>query len=208
MYFAAVLTAISALSAISFAQSFDASNLTDADKHQWCTAQKTSCPLLCSQLAGNSLTTQSNTCDDGTLAYTCVCQNGQSPNLTQYSQTIPYFECTTTNDQCVANCGQDNACSNDCRANHPCGAQDPKRVNTSTSSATQSATGSGGGSSATGSSFATFGGGSEPTGSSGGSGGSGGVSGNGATGLAIDVGRTYGLVLVLGAVFAGFALVL
>lgn len=96
--------------------------------------------------------------------------------------------------------------------NNPCGAQNPTRVNTSTiTTHTQTATGSATGSGSDNTAFATLGG-SSPSGSSssssGGGSGNGGVSGNGAGQLAIDIGRTYGLAVVLGSVFAGFMLVL
>lgn len=59
-----------------------------------------------------------------------------SPNSSQYSQTLPYFVCTEWGNQCVTNCNGDNTCANACRADHPCGAQDPVRVNSTTSSST------------------------------------------------------------------------
>src|SRR5271163_1563967 len=76
-----------------------------------------------------------------TLDFDCVCGNGQSPNASEYSQTIPYFECQEYGDQCVAACNGDSTCQGACRDNNPCGAQNPTRVNvTSTSSAMSSTT--------------------------------------------------------------------
>ena len=67
------------------------------------------------------------------LAFSCVCSNGLQPNASEYSQTIPYYECTTSNTQCVQNCApSDSSCATACQADHKCGAQNPKRVNTST----------------------------------------------------------------------------
>lgn len=65
-----------------------------------------------------------------------------TPNVSQYSLTMPYYECTTAADQCVTNCAQaDNTCKGNCRTAHPCGAQNPVRVNvTSTSSSSMSST--------------------------------------------------------------------
>ncbi|KAF2099889.1 hypothetical protein NA57DRAFT_75392 [Rhizodiscina lignyota] len=216
MLFTTVLPIISALTGLSLAQSIDPSSIDLDIRQQWCTAQQTSCPLLCLQYPGDNAATTANDCDAKTLDFDCVCWNGQSPNASQYSQTIPYFECTEFANQCVTGCGQDNACSSACRSDHPCGAQNPKRVNTSTITSTHSKTATSG-SSATGSDasatqFATLGG-SSPSASGGSDSGSdgqgsGGVSGNSGTALMIDVGRTYGLALVLGGVFAGFALVL
>lgn len=49
------------------------------------------------------------------LTYTCVCDNGVSPNITQYSQTLPFFVCQEWGNQCVANCNGDNTCADSCR---------------------------------------------------------------------------------------------
>ena len=67
------------------------------------------------------------------MSFSCVCSDGQSPNASEFSQTIPYFLCTETNNECVKNCESgDNKCASDCRDNNPCGAQEPTRLNTST----------------------------------------------------------------------------
>lgn len=87
----------------------------------------------------------SNDCTASTLTYACVCSDGLSPNLTQYSQTLPFFICQEWGNQCQSNCAGDSLCVSDCRSKHPCGAQSPVRVNTSTASATPSATSGGGG---------------------------------------------------------------
>ncbi|GAB7364132.1 hypothetical protein MBLNU230_g4683t1 [Neophaeotheca triangularis] len=109
----------------------------DSQKRQWCIQQETSCPLICLQEDGNDASTRSNTCTPSDLTYSCVCSNGISPNISEYSQTLPYFICSEWTNQCVANCNGDNSCQSDCRENHPCGAQNPTRVTLS-----ESATGS------------------------------------------------------------------
>lgn len=58
-----------------------------------------------------------------------------TPNASEYSQTIPYYTCTETNNQCVLKCNGDSTCQNNCRVKNPCGAQDPKRVNVTTTTA-------------------------------------------------------------------------
>ncbi|KAI8623955.1 hypothetical protein F5Y19DRAFT_456333 [Xylariaceae sp. FL1651] len=105
----------------------------------WCQQEKSSCPLICQQLPPGGYTT--NDCDPMTLEYGCVCENGMSPNLSEYSLTLPFFVCQEWGTQCVANCGSDNSCSSDCRQNHPCGALDPQRSNATKSSGTATATG-------------------------------------------------------------------
>ncbi|KAL5113640.1 hypothetical protein ACEQ8H_008479 [Pleosporales sp. CAS-2024a] len=71
---------------------------------------------------------RANDCDADTLLYSCVCETGVSPNITQYSETLPFYICQAWGNQCVLDCGPGaNACANDCRVNHPCGAQNPDR---------------------------------------------------------------------------------
>lgn len=137
------------------------------------------------------------------LTFSCICSNGISPNASQFSQTIPYFECTEFGNQCVNNCGQGNsACASACRTNNPCGAQDPVRVNLTTTSSTVSATAAAStAGSSDGAQYTGFGGAPTPSASSSGQGTS------AASTLAITIGHAYGLgVLVIG-LSAGFALV-
>ena len=133
-----------------------------------------------------------------TLDFSCICSNGQQPNASQYSQTIPFYECTEAATQCVSRCASgDSSCQSACRADHPCGAQDPVRINTSITS-TMAATSAAGSqtdtaASATGSVF----------GSSSNSG-----AGPNAQALALGFGWTYGLAMVLAGVTGGFIFIL
>ena len=54
-------------------------------------------------------------CPQDTLVYSCVCENNVSPNITQFSQTLPYYICTEWGTQCVNNCNNDNTCQDACR---------------------------------------------------------------------------------------------
>jgi hypothetical protein len=141
------------------------------------------------------------------LTYTCVCDNGLSPNASEYSQTLPYYICTQNNELCVQNCGiGNNDCASACREDHPCGAQNPTRVNSSTIS-TMSATATDGSASSTGSDGAVytgFGDGSSESGSSSStpSGSSG--SDSAATRMVLNVGEMYGLAMIAAGVFTGF----
>ncbi|MCJ1455939.1 hypothetical protein MMC28_006296 [Mycoblastus sanguinarius] len=134
--------------------------------------------------------------------------NGQQPNASQYSQTIPYYECTEAATQCVNNCVQgDDACQSNCRDAHPCGAQSPIRVNTSTSS-TMSATSTSGSTASTADSTATgaytgFGSGSTGSSSSSKS-----AASDRAQALALGFGRSYGLAMILAGVSGGFMFML
>jgi len=194
------VAAITATAFLGFAQcqTIDPSTVPQSLRANWCQSQITSCPLLCLQFPNTtSTTTQANDCDPDTLVYHCVCGNGQSPNASEFSQTIPYFECSEFNNQCVAACASgDSACQSACRDNHPCGAQNPTRVNTTTSSTTSTA-------SSTNSDGTVYNGlgTSSTTPSSDSSHKSGSHS-------ALDLGQSYGLAVVFAGIFAGFALIM
>jgi len=201
---------LAGLLALSHGQVIDPSSVDLATRQYWCTEQKSSCPLICLQLKGSEAGTISNTCYPRTLAWTCVCANGQSPNISQYSQTIPYFECVTSNDQCVNNCGiGDNGCAAACQQDSPCGAQDPKHVKVTTTSTTAKETKTPG-APLTNNVGVTTGhvptktapvqqslNGNNNAGSSGG--------GNAAAGLVVCLGSVYGSALLALAVVGGFA---
>lgn len=44
-----------------------------------------------------------------------MCSNNVSPNVSEYSQTIPYYICTEWGNNCVKNCGNVNTCQDACR---------------------------------------------------------------------------------------------
>ena len=179
----------------------------------WCTNQKASCPLLCTQIS-KSDATSANTCDAGSLSFQCVCANGQVPNASDFSQTIPFYECQTANVQCANACAGNAGCVTGCNS-RPCGAQNPTRLNvTSTASdasATASATASGSGdasAAATGDATATGGGNT---------GGFFGAPAQTSTSAAshfqpgtvtFRTAERYGLAVIFASLFAGFALFL
>lgn len=168
----------------------------------WCTSQQSSCPLLCMQNAANGTSVIENSCDAATLQYECLCSNNLSPNLTEYSQTMPYFICVEYGGQCVINnCGRaDTLCQSNCREDNPCGAQNPTRINvTSTTSSASSPTGTNGAGGGAVNGFDN----AQPTSGSSGNGG-----GSSAAATAMDLGRSYGLAVVFTGIFAGFALVM
>jgi hypothetical protein len=195
-----------AFAGLTFSQeqyTIDPNSVSLSLRQTWCSSQMVQCPLLCLQMPGNSATTTSNTCDPKTLTYSCVCASGGSPNETEYSETLPFYICQEWGNQCVTACGQDNACSNDCRANHPCGAQSPPRLNSSTITSTMGPTGSGSANSAsvTGTAAYTgFGGAAATTTAAGGK--------KGAATTAMNLGQSYGLAVVFAGLFAGFAMIL
>lgn len=186
----------------------DPSTVNGPTKTKWCESQIAACPLLCLQLPGvTDSTTASNTCDPEFLTYTCICGNGLSPNVTEYSQTLPYFECVLWTENCVTACGAWNdACSSSCRQDHPCGAQNPKRVNitttTTSASAVSLATAADGSVQTVPVVYNGFGDAAATTTAA-----STNQKGNGAN-SGLDLGKSYSLAVVLAGLFAGFALVL
>ncbi|KAF2716709.1 hypothetical protein K431DRAFT_307551 [Polychaeton citri CBS 116435] len=221
--FAFALASAAAIS-VAYAQyAIDPQSVSNVTRDGWCDQQKTQCPAICLQVTdGSSSATEHNDCYPDSLTYSCVCSNGFSPNISEYSQTLPYFICTEWGTQCVANCGSNNYCANDCRANHPCGAQDPRRYNLTTTSSSGTATKTGhatatndGDSGATTDAngnvaYSGFGSGStsQETGSSASStSASDAANDNGAAALR-DFGSAWGLITVFGGLFAGFAILL
>ena len=161
MYFLIAAALFTLLNPFVAPQTIDPNSVPIGTRQQWCTNQEASCPLLCTQVGGNNSPT-SNTCDavsfldhsgflstadlllQTTLSWSCVCNNGISPNASAFSQTIPFYECQESNNQCANNCQGNSACVSSCQTAHPCGAQSPPRINaTSSASGTASATGSG-----------------------------------------------------------------
>ncbi|TVY42459.1 hypothetical protein LSUB1_G001730 [Lachnellula subtilissima] len=192
---AAVATALYTLGAQAQTYTIDPSSVPIATRDGWCTTQKQSCPLLCTQISSSS-TTSSNNCYPDTLTYSCVCGNGMSPNVTEFSQTLPYFICTEYGNQCVTACNGDTNCQSNCRSQHPCGAQNPVRVNTSTSSVMPSTTSGGASNTQV---YNGLGGAATTTAASG---------KKSDAQSALDIGRSYGLAVVFASIFAGFALVM
>lgn len=195
-----ILLAAMSIPALVGAQTVDPDKVPEGTKITWCDNQMSSCPILCSQTSSEPVEPpQLNNCSPDTLIYQCVCADGTTPNATEYSETIPYYLCTEANTQCVERCQGSAACQSACREDHPCGAKNPTRVNTSTVS-TMSATATATTSSAAGDVIYTGFAGSTPTTVSG--------AGTSAARVAVELGRGYGLAVVAAGVFAGFAVLL
>ncbi|KAK9492846.1 hypothetical protein V1508DRAFT_130420 [Lipomyces doorenjongii] len=152
MIFLSIVTLLFATTALAQTYpTFNASTIDPNTRLQWCQSEVATCPLICLD-EGYSAT--SNLCYPDNLYYTCECSNGHSPNLTEYSLTIPYFVCQEQVTLCANNCGSDNTCVSACRQNKQCGATNPTRVNV-TSSAIHSTASSPGSSVATATSAAS-----------------------------------------------------
>ncbi|KAK0391637.1 hypothetical protein NLU13_1136 [Sarocladium strictum] len=175
-------------------------------RQQWCQSETSTCPIICQQVEPR--TTLVNDCEPETLTYGCLCGNNKRPNMTEYTLTLPFFVCQEWGNQCVTACNGNNACASACREDHPCGASDPAKqtpstTGTSTTKPTASSTndaddentiftnspgsGDNAGGQDNGSSKPTNG--NEP-----------------GAAAALSVGKAYGLAMVMGGLFAGFAL--
>ncbi|PTB40741.1 uncharacterized protein TrAFT101_005908 [Trichoderma asperellum] len=188
------LAATTAFAAVGQAQEqIDPDSVPLATRKSWCQYETSSCPLICSQIT--TKTTLVNECNPNTLQYGCLCGNNQQPNITEYSLTLPYFICQEFVVQCRNACGTDSTCATNCAVNHPCGATDPKRYNTTSTAsttvpeATPSTTGSD-------TIFTNVPG---TTGSSGGK-------GKSMAAPAVEVSKAYGLAVLFGSMFVGFAM--
>ncbi|KAF2235689.1 hypothetical protein EV356DRAFT_531550 [Viridothelium virens] len=80
------------------AQSFTVppDSIPSDERTEWCEAQVDTCNTLC----GNE--TNANQCDPNDLTYQCICQGGSSPDLSQWNDTIPSFECQAYKSSCPA----------------------------------------------------------------------------------------------------------
>ncbi|KAG0003610.1 hypothetical protein BGZ80_005695 [Entomortierella chlamydospora] len=100
----------------------------NSTKLTWCQNQVGFCTNVCQELTKGAQTVD-NRCDIMTLQYSCECQGGIIPNATEYTYTIPYFECTADVQQCIKNCPlSDNGCYTNCNQRN-CAAEFPKKYN-------------------------------------------------------------------------------
>ncbi|KAH7313518.1 hypothetical protein B0I35DRAFT_274637 [Stachybotrys elegans] len=166
----------------------DPESIDISTREYWCDNELATCPSICEQFEPG--TTDVNTCEPETLDFRCICGNGLAPNMTEYTVTLPFHICQEWGNQCVTACGRNNACASACREDHPCGARDPSRPNATTTSGAPTST-STGPSLATNGNFDNAGGDDNDDRDS---------------AATVAVGRTYGLAIVLGTLFAGFAM--
>jgi hypothetical protein len=181
----------------------DPDSVSKSTREYWCSNEKVTCPLICQQTSDG--TTKVNECDPDTLTYGCICGDGKQPNVSEYSLTLPYYVCQEWGNQCVEKCDGSNSCASDCRQKHPCGAQSPQKANKTKSTGTASATGASATASGTDSAdtiytdvASTNSADSDNSDSS--------SDDKGGAAMALEAGSRWGLVVVLGSMFAGFAL--
>jgi hypothetical protein len=136
-YSTALLALASSLTLVSADIYVDPETIPLATRKNWCMNEVASCPLICQQEDLGPIV--SNDCDADTLQYSCVCGNNQTPNLTEYSLTIPYHTCITYVQNCINEHMGDNIEQNACAENNRCGAKDPKKSNVTTTSTSTTA---------------------------------------------------------------------
>ncbi|OIW24059.1 hypothetical protein CONLIGDRAFT_693012 [Coniochaeta ligniaria NRRL 30616] len=198
--FRTTLLALATATAVSADYWIDPNSVPLSTRQNWCQSELSTCPLICQQVEPQ--TTLVNTCDPVTLSYGCLCGNNLQPNVSEYSLTLPYFVCTEWGTQCVKQCGSDNTCASACRQDHPCGAQRPKtNYTTTTTSSTADPTGTAEATTTANQVFSGIAGSATTTASTSGQ-------TNTNAGAALEFGRGYGLVVVAGSLFAGFAMML
>jgi hypothetical protein len=99
---------------------FNPSDVSASDAATWCSNQLANCPLICGQNAWV------NTCNATSFTYTCICVNGRIPDCTAYQNTLPYFMCVATYEQCIDNNPIDTEAEAVCKNNEACGSEDPE----------------------------------------------------------------------------------
>ncbi|KAF9087532.1 hypothetical protein BGX23_008056 [Mortierella sp. AD031] len=120
-----VLAILATLACVS---AFDPMTVDNSTKLTWCQNQVGFCTNVCQELTNGGQTID-NRCDIQTLLYTCECQGGIVPNTTEYTYTIPYFQCVADVQSCIKDCPQaDNGCYTKCNS-RSCAAEFPKKYN-------------------------------------------------------------------------------
>lgn len=143
----------------------DPDSVSSSLRSSWCQSEIATCPLICEDMGASGASV--NTCDADKLTYGCLCNDNQTPNVSQYSLTLPYFTCTQWGTQCVAACGSDNTCASACRQDHPCGALDPTAPNSTNTTTTATASTASSTSSGDAAVYTSLGGGSDSSAASG-----------------------------------------
>lgn len=193
----AVAAATMAFVSLANAKSYyvDPDSVPLATRQAWCRSETSTCPIICQQTTSKPVLV--NDCSPDTLSFGCLCGDNKQPNISEYTLTLPFFICQEFVVQCRTACGSDNTCASNCAEDNPCGATDPKRYNSTSTATTTTAAAT----STTAGPDTIFTG---PAGSGSGSGSSG--KGKSMAAPAVEVGRAYGLAVLLGSMFVGFAL--
>ncbi|KAI4766866.1 hypothetical protein E4T45_14451 [Aureobasidium sp. EXF-8846] len=129
MLYSAIFFAASAFSGLAAAQvqtgnyTIDPNSVTSTVRADWCRAETNTCP--------------------SDLSYTCVCNNGVSPDMSMYQNTIPTFMCQEYKGQCLSN-NAGNATAQDQCQKITCGTMTASNIISSSASASSSSASSSG----------------------------------------------------------------
>ncbi|KAF7514093.1 hypothetical protein GJ744_004418 [Endocarpon pusillum] len=137
---AALVTSVAAQASTTISQSmpptatagFNSAPIPRQQRFQWCLGQRNACPQIC----GGEATT--NNCEENTLTYSCVCSNGTVPDVSAYRDTLPYYICTETFNQCIATHPDDAEGQVTCQENEKCGTLNATAVESSSSDSSAS----------------------------------------------------------------------
>ncbi|ERF75955.1 hypothetical protein EPUS_01321 [Endocarpon pusillum Z07020] len=137
---AALVTSVAAQASTTISQSmpptatagFNSAPIPRQQRFQWCLGQRNACPQIC----GGSATT--NNCEENDLTYSCVCSNGTVPDVSAYRDTLPFYICTETFNQCIAAHPDDAEGQDTCQENQRCGTLNATAVESSSSDSSAS----------------------------------------------------------------------
>ncbi|OBT42458.1 hypothetical protein VE00_07931 [Pseudogymnoascus sp. WSF 3629] len=73
----------------------DIASVDPQEAASWCIGERTGCQTLCD---GNAPT---NDCDAQKLTYKCLCEDGSTPALAKYKNTLPDFVCQANYAGCI-----------------------------------------------------------------------------------------------------------
>lgn len=130
-----------------------------------------------------------------TLNYTCTCSDNSTPNISDYTQTVPFYVCDQWVANCVDNHPDDLTGQAGCRS-VTCGSQNVSEAETTTSSAAPDATTSASSSSGTESPSTTTSSGAETSAT------------ESSAAMAVHVVENYGTGILFAAMMALFGLAL
>ncbi|ORY16257.1 hypothetical protein BCR34DRAFT_597811 [Clohesyomyces aquaticus] len=206
MLFNTLIVAASAFAGVAFAQNdtglppsvqpcctLDAGTINQANRTNYCTAQRQTCPAICGGQGHTKAGNDGNFCDITTLKFSCICQDGKTPNMSDYQQSVPGLMCREWFDRCIIASGDNLDEQIACKA-VTCGNKTAELNSASTSSAAPSSTG--------GAPASSGGAGASPTSS-----GPAAASSTGAA-AALAIAREYGTPILAGGIAAIFGLAL
>merc|ERR1712227_75159 len=102
MLYSTIFFAASAFTGLAAAQvqtgnyTIDPNSVDSTTRADWCRAEFNTCNVLC----GNG-GFKTNSCDNNSLQYSCVCNSGLTPDMSEYASTVPTYECQTYKGQCL-----------------------------------------------------------------------------------------------------------